>query len=221
MTISSPALLTGPLILASTSPRRRALLERWEIPFEVIPSTVTEDVEGSIGPIEATTTLALRKAEAVPRNHRADLVIGADTVVEHHGEILTKPIDVADARAMLARLRGHWHRVVTGLAVMDPITGRREVSAVITRVKLRNYSDRELARYIASGEPMDKAGSYAIQGRGGRLVELIDGCYNNVVGLPLCELAVILRRFGWAPLLLHPVCTDQNGCPCPRVVNPG
>lgn len=221
MSRSSRSILTGPLVLASASPRRRALLEQLDVPFVVAPSRVSEDVDRSIGPVEATKALALRKAAAIARDYRDGLIIGADTVVEHQGEILTKPTDVADAKAMLVRLRGHWHRVITGLVGLDPITGRTEVSAVVTGVKLRDYTDRELARYVASGEPLDKAGSYAIQGKGGKLVEMIDGCYNNVVGLPLCELAVILQRFGWAPPIRNAVCTDQSGCPCPRLSSSG
>jgi|SRR5579875_2162318 len=204
------------LVLASGSPRRRELLARAGIPLIVIPSAASEDVSPRLGPIEVTQALALRKAEVVARSQREGLVVGADTVIVHAGQILTKPIDVTDAKAMLARLRGDWHQVVTGLAVVDTVSGRRETSAVVTAVKMRNYSDKKIAQYVASGEPLDKAGSYAIQGLGKQLVEAFDGCYNNVVGLPLCELVEHLGRFGYPLLAAGPVCVGPDGHPCPR-----
>ncbi len=146
----------------------------------------------------AVASLALRKARAVAGRHASGLVLGADTVVVIDGEPLGKPADPADAAAMLRRLRGRAHEVMTGVALIDAQSGREAAETVTSRVTMRDYSEGEIARYVATGEPLDKAGAYAIQGIGGALVAGLDGSRSNVVGLPLAATAALLRRFGLA-----------------------
>ena len=142
--------------------------------------------------------LALRKARAVARRHPSGLVLGADTVVVIDGEPLGKPADPVEAAAMLRRLRGRVHEVMTGVAVTDARSGRQAAETVTSRVSMREYSEAEIARYVATGEPLDKAGAYAIQGVGGALVAALEGSRSNVVGLPLATTAALLRLFGLA-----------------------
>jgi len=123
-------------------------------------------------------------------------VLGADTVVIHAGATLEKPGDAAEARKMLAVLAGEWHEVYTGLALVEPVSGNSLVEHERTRVKFRHLPPDEIEAYVRTGEPLDKAGAYGIQGLGAVLVERIEGCYTNVVGLPLARLAVMLREFG-------------------------
>jgi septum formation protein len=163
----------------------------------VEPSHVDETLDP--GPLAAAVaTLALRKARAVAARRRDGLVLGADTIVVIDGEALGKPADRAEAAAMLRRLRGRTHEVMTGVAVVDAATGHEAVETVTSRVTMRDYSDRELAGYVATDEPLDKAGAYAIQGVGGGLVAALEGSRSNVVGLPLEATAALLRRFGVA-----------------------
>jgi septum formation protein len=151
------------------------------------------------GPLEAAVAaLALRKARAVAGRRRSALVLGADTIVVVDGEALGKPSDRVEAAAMLRRLRGRTHEVMTGVAVVDAATGREAAQTVTSRVTMRPYSEAEIVEYVATDEPLDKAGAYAIQGRGGALVASLDGSRSNVVGLPLGATAALLRRFGAA-----------------------
>ncbi|HEY3314398.1 MAG TPA: Maf family protein [Bacillota bacterium] len=183
------------LILASTSPRRRTLLEQIGIPFEVVASEVDEKlIEGT--PVQQARALALTKARAVAASRRAGLVIGADTIVVVGSAILGKPMDRKEARMMLGLLAGRRHQVITGVAVVDAAGGREVVGHEETAVWIRSLSAGEIERYAASGEPDDKAGAYAIQGLGSLLVERIEGCYFNVVGLPLVRLDRMLSEFG-------------------------
>lgn len=183
------------VILASASPRRRELLARLCADFTVRPSEVGEQL--GPGPIaQAVARLALDKARAVAAGLTGGIVLGADTVVVIDGEALGKPADATQAREMLVRLRGRAHDVVTGLAVVDAATGASATDAVESRVVMAAYDDEVVDRYVASGEPLDKAGAYAIQGLGGSLVVGLVGSYSNVVGLPLAETAALLRRFG-------------------------
>ncbi len=207
-----------PIILASASPRRRALLRALNLPFTVAVSGVDEDaVDPALDPQTMVRLLARQKAEAVAREVRFGLVIGADTTVVLDELALGKPADPDDARAMLRRLRGRLHHVISGVAVIDAASGQTEVGAVITPVLMRDYTDAQIDAYVASGEPMDKAGSYAIQGLGGALVAEIDGCYNNVVGFPLCEAVALMARCGVALPLAGPICLLPDGAPCPRL----
>lgn len=189
--------MTGPtLILASASPRRKALLDSIGVSFKVQPARVPEAWDDSSDSEEVARDLALRKARAVAALQAEGLVVGADTLVCLDGVILGKPRSESEATSMLQRLSGKTHSVVTGVAVVDSRSGREEVAAEVTRVTFRTLSPAEIERYVATGEPMDKAGAYGIQGVGALLVARIEGCYPNVVGLPLVRLAELLSRFG-------------------------
>lgn len=188
------------LVLASSSPRRVQLLAMLGLPFIQDPSRAEEHMPGlpagSLDPADWALRQALRKARDVARRHRGALVIGADTVVELDGRLLGKPRDRDEAAAMLAMLAGREHRVASGLAVVDAGSGRAATGSRLTRVWMRPLSAAEIEAYVATGEPLDKAGAYAIQGIGATLVPRIDGCYFNVVGLPLALLADLLSLFG-------------------------
>jgi len=183
------------LILASASPRRSQLLARLGIPFEVRPVSVIEDVD-SANPAIAASRLARMKAEAARLAEPESPVLAADTVVVHEGAVLGKPRDAAEAREMLRRLRGRSHRVITAVAVI-PRGGR---AALLrhpeTEVTMRRYADEEIEASIARGDPFDKAGAYAIQDELLRPVASYEGCYCNVVGLPLWTTVELLRRAG-------------------------
>jgi septum formation protein len=204
------------LILASGSPRRRELLALLGLPFEIRLSGVSEDSRKGACPVEVARELAALKAGAVAGELRDGLVVGADTLVILGREILGKPADAAEAVRMLRSLRGRTHQVVTGVAVVDVPRGLRLSSAVASEVAMSDYSDQAIAEYVASGEPFDKAGSYAVQGLGGALVSSVKGCYNNVVGFPLCEAARLLGNFGVKPATSDPVCLLPSGEPCGR-----
>jgi septum formation protein len=187
------------VILASASPRRAALLEQIGLPFRILPSALGDDWEAAIPgeePEACARRLALAKAKDVAARLSRGLVIGADTLVVDRDRLFGKPRDRDEAQAFLRSLAGRTHRVITGIAIVDVETGQAEVEAAVTAVTMRSFGDQEAATYVATGEPMDKAGAYAIQGRGALLVESIQGDYFNVVGLPLALLATLLRRFG-------------------------
>lgn len=190
------------MILASASPRRRELLASICPDFTVVPSEVDETIE-PLPPEEAARSLALRKARAVASREGRGLVLGADTMVVMDGESLGKPVDADAARALLRRLRGRWHEVVTGVAVVDAASGREATTVVTSRVCMAAYPDSEVETYVASGAPFDKAGGYSIRDRGGALVDGLVGSYSNVVGLPLEATRRLLSDFGvpltWAP----------------------
>jgi len=145
--------------------------------------------------------LAQAKAQAAAQRHRDGLIIGADTIVVLDGAVLGKPRDEEEAVRMLKALRGREHWVHTGLALVEPATGQETSRVVSTKVPMRAYSDEEIARYVASGDPLDKAGAYAIQHPGFRpvVLECLQGCYANVVGLPLCSLVEMLEAWGVRP----------------------
>lgn len=185
----------GTLVLASASPRRRELVASLGIPFEVVASDVDETLDAVPLP-EAVARLALRKARAVAPARPAAIVLAADTIVVIDDRALGKPAHAEEARQMLRALRGRSHEVMTGVAVVDAATGQSAVETVISRVTMDAYSDDAIERYVASGEPFDKAGAYAIQGAGGALVVALQGSRSNVVGLPLTVTAALLRRFG-------------------------
>jgi septum formation protein len=188
--------MNSTLILASASPRRRELLAQAGYLFEVQASSVDESRRSGEDAIRFATRLAREKAQEVfaLRQSSADptLVLGADTVVVCDGEILGKPVDAADATRMLLLLSGRTHHVVTGVAV---VAGELlvEVAAEVTQVTVRTLSPQEIADYVVGGEPMDKAGAYAIQGYAARWIPRISGCYFNVVGLPLALVASLLE----------------------------
>ena len=184
-------------ILASASPRRSELLKQIGLTFEVFPSDVEEKVDNNLSPEEIAKSLAVVKAEYIAKKVGEDrLIIGADTIVVHNNNVLGKPKDRQDAYKMLKSLEGSWHEVITGVAVVD--SGNMSSDSVYekTRVKMRPLTDEMIYSYIETGEPEDKAGAYGIQGIGAVLVEKIEGCYFNVVGLPLMRLNSILAKFG-------------------------
>jgi len=184
------------LILASGSPRRRRLLACLGLPFRVVVPDVDEDAPSAadLTPEEMAETLAKAKALSVAQRE-SGLVLGADTLVVDGDTVLGKPRDAAQATAMLRNLRGREHRVITGLALVE--AGRPSlVDHVTTAVRMRPYGDDEIAVYIARSEPFDKAGAYAIQDEAFHPVASYDGCYCNVVGLPLWAVIRLLRRAG-------------------------
>ncbi len=187
-----------PLILASASPRRSALLSQIGLTFKIHPSDIVEpphNVYVNKPASEVTQELAALKAVSVTQHYNHGLVIGADTLVSLEGELLGKPTDDADASAMLSRLSGTCHEVVTGVALMDAATGQKHVWSETTHVYFRQLHAAEITTYIESGEASDKAGAYGIQGRGAAFVRRIEGCYFNVVGLPLASLVEHLSDF--------------------------
>lgn len=188
------------LILASASPRRAALLKQAGIPHRVILSDLqVEERTELINPAESAVYLALQKAQRVAAVLREGIVLGADTVVYHRGELLGKPADRNEARRMLHRLSGGRHSVFTGLALVDARTNKQESVFAETRVWMRALEDELIDAYVATGEPMGKAGAYAIQGKAAVFVERIEGCYFNVVGLPLYQLSLLLSRMEIKP----------------------
>jgi len=205
------------LVLASASPRRRELLASLCVHFLVENSGVPEENDPIESPAQSALRLAREKTEAVAPRFPDALILGADTVVVIGREILGKTVDTEDARRMLRLLRNRWHFVVTGLALIDSRNGRRAARYVETGVQMADYSDGEIEHYVNSEEPIDKAGSYAIQGLGGRLVAAIEGCYTNVVGLPVCEVAEMLREFGVHVPAAPAPCMDNAGRLCPRL----
>jgi septum formation protein len=187
---------TPSIILASNSPRRRELLRQIGVPFSVAPADVDEDIM----PGEAAETYATRvardKARIAAARIHVGIVIAADTIVVLDNEILGKPADSTDAARMLEKLSGRVHRVITAIVIKDAGTGRELEKSAETRVWFRNLSPVEIASYVESGEPLDKAGAYGIQERGALLVDRIEGCYYNVVGLPLSILVELLQEIG-------------------------
>ncbi|PSQ99426.1 MAG: septum formation protein Maf [Bacteroidetes bacterium SW_11_64_17] len=187
--------LSPPLILASQSPRRRALLDRLEVPFRVQVSPADETLTGAPAPPAAVQTLARRKAKPVSTDHPSALVLAADTVVAHDGDILNKPDDPAHAQTMIRRLSGTSHTVYTGMALVHAATDRTIATVEGTDVVLGALSEAEIEAYVASGSPMDKAGGYGIQDHAAPFfIERIDGDYYNVVGLPLRSLYTTLHQ---------------------------
>ena len=184
-----------PVILASSSPRRIELLKATGLQFEIQASTIDEEQISFVRPRERAIKAALLKATAVATTLKAGVVIGADTIVSLGNRIYGKPADRRSAELMLRSLSGQTHCVITGLAIRDVQHPTVLLDAVETRVRMRHISDEELQWYLNSGEPFDKAGAYGIQGLAGRFVEGVEGCYFNVVGLPLPRLIEMLSQF--------------------------
>lgn len=187
-----------PIYLASASPRRRELMEQLGLEFSVVVSNIDENEAAGekVSPGSLVEELSLRKAGKVAGDLNRGLVIGSDTVVVWRDRILGKPRDRQDAVEMLNCLQGDRHWVFSGLAVIDAETGKTHLSHEKTRVFFRAAGADEIKRYVDTGEPVDKAGAYAIQGLGSVFVKGIEGCYFNVVGLPLARLAAVLKEFG-------------------------
>ena len=188
----------GDFILASASPRRRELLRQLGLSFAVVRSTLLESNQGGMKPLVHATYFAESKAKEVANRYRHNWVLGADTIVVLGEEILGKPADFAEASSMLSRLSGQSHHVITGICLVHASMEVVESEWIETKVSMRSLSVEDIEGYVRTGEPMDKAGAYGIQGIGGCLVKRIEGSYSNVVGLPLCETLELLRRHGVA-----------------------
>ncbi|MCH8061547.1 MAG: septum formation protein Maf [Chloroflexi bacterium] len=196
------------LVLASGSPRRREIVKALDMRIRI---TVSDAVEGPPGPGEETSEYAMRLSLEKARSSRIEdegcLILGADTIVVHEGEILGKPADEVQAVHMLERLRGRTHSVITGVTLLDVDTGRHRSATRASDVVMRYYGDEEIKAYVESGEPMDKAGAYAAQDERFNPAAEIRGCYLNVVGLPLCDVIDIMAdmgvrarlKSGWTP----------------------
>jgi septum formation protein len=191
---------TRTLILASSSPRRQELIQTFQLPLRIQVSHVDESYIPGTAPADIVETLALRKALAVAERFASEsidgIVIGSDTIVVYDNQVLNKPVDDDDAMRMLTMLQGHTHQVFSGVACIDLKSGKQIIKYRRTEVTMRKLTTEQIRRYIASGEPSDKAGAYAIQGIGATLVDSINGCYFNVVGLPLSLLSNMLSELG-------------------------
>ncbi|RIX50541.1 septum formation protein Maf [Paenibacillus nanensis] len=195
------------IVLASSSPRRKELVAALDLslPVYILSTDSDETVESGWTPVQTVETLSLRKARAaldMLRQNKAhestpgDLIIAADTIVALDGEILGKPASDSEAEEMLRKLSGRTHEVYTGVVCLSARSEKTIVQHRRTSVQMRELSDKRIARYVATGEPRDKAGAYGIQGFGGALVEGIEGCFFNVVGLPLALLSDMLAQYG-------------------------
>jgi nucleoside triphosphate pyrophosphatase len=191
------------VILASASPRRAQILRDAGISFEIARANVSEGRKRGENAVAMTRRLAQAKAQIIAKKlgkkQLEAIVVGADTTVEVTGELLGKPRSFAEARKMLRKLAGRTHRVVTSVAAIRTTDHAQLIATETTRVRFAPLSADDIAEYVATGEPLDKAGAYAVQGIGGRFIERIDGCYFNVVGLPLARFYRMLIELGWGP----------------------
>lgn len=184
------------IILASQSPRRKQLLEQIGLDFEIIPSNFEENMEGEKFSPKLIETLAYQKAlEVSQRNDEQALIIAADTVVILGKDLLGKPKNEQEAKIMLQKLSNKTHKVVTAIAIIDKYENKTLINHAESKVTFKKLSDREIQDYIKTGEPMDKAGAYGIQAYGSIFVTKVEGCYNNIVGLPLNLLSEMLKSF--------------------------
>lgn len=184
------------IILASTSPRRKELMEITGLPFVVVPSPYEEDMSLKMSPKELVKHLAKGKAKAVADNYQQEIIVAADTIVVLGNKVMGKPGTEAKARQMLKQLSGKAHKVITGYCIIDSASGKIVTKAVETKVYFKKLSSSEITNYIRSGEPLDRAGAYAIQGLAALFVKKIEGDFLNVVGLPIQDLAQDLKKFG-------------------------
>ena len=207
---------TRRVVLASASPRRRALVEAFGTPIQaVIPATVEPPPHVGQTAEEYVLSLSLAKATEAAAQDRDAVVLAADTTVKIDDQVLGKPSGPKEARQMLGRLRGRTHRVVTGVTALDSRSGRSYSSSKSTAVSMRSYSDHDVEVYVSSREPFDKAGGYAVQDPVFDPAEAVDGCYLNVVGLPLCEVMTLLAQLG-APVRIRPGWRPPDRCDrCP------
>ena len=186
------------IILASGSPRRKELLGKLQIPFDVEVSGYKEDNNLKLNPLELAEALSAGKAEAVAERHKGEeaIIIGADTFIVLDNKILGKPHTSEKAKEMIKKMSGRAHSVITGFTIIDAKSGRKISKAVKSNVYFRRLTDEEIDTYIKTGEPLDKAGAYAIQEAGSILIEKTEGDYTNIVGLPLPSLIEELKNFG-------------------------
>lgn len=185
-----------PIILSSASPRRRELLALVGLKFIVDAGEYEEDMNTDLSPPELARFLSRKKAEDVAGRHKKAIIIAADTFIVFQGALMGKPRDEGEARAMLKKLSGKTHSVITGYTIIDTESRKRLSRVVETRVSFKRLTVQEIDAYVRSKEPLDKAGAYAIQGLGSVIVRKIEGDYFNVIGLPLSSLADSLKRFG-------------------------
>jgi len=184
------------IVLASQSPRRKKLLEQIGLKFDVDPSSYEEDMSLDIEPRKLAEFLSLGKAKDVAQRHKNSIIISADTIVVIGGEVFGKPKTPEKSKYMLQKLSGKPHSVITGFTIIDTETNKQISKSIETKVYFKDILEEEMDSYIASGEPLDKGGGYAIQGMGGLFVEKIEGDYFNIVGLPIIALAEELENFG-------------------------
>jgi MAF protein len=203
------------LILASNSPRRRQLIQLLGLPYEVHPADVDEAQFEGEDAESYVRRLALGKANAVAAQHHG-MVVAADTIVLYGKTLLGKPKDADDARAMLTCLRGRQHQVYSAITLVDTGSGRTLADLCKTEVPMRQYTDEEMEAYIASGDPLDKAGAYAIQHAGFNPVEALSGCYASVMGFPLCHVTRTLRSLHvWVAADVPTLCQEALVYTCP------
>lgn len=183
------------IILASGSPRRKELLSLIGLKFKVDVSDFEENLGLKLKPHELSKYLSFEKARAVAHNYKNAVIIAADTFIVFRGKLLGKPHTEKEAMRMLTLLNGKSHSVITGYTVLDTNTGKKSSRSVETKVWFRNMAEDELRAYVRTGEPLDKAGAYAIQGIGSLIVKKIEGDYFNVIGLPVASLAATLKKF--------------------------
>lgn len=188
------------LVLASASPRREEILKKLNLKFTIVPAKIEEDSFDAADPVELVKTLALEKAKTVSKLVEDVLIIAADTVVVQNGQILGKPEDELEAKKMLRQLSSRQHQVITGLTVLNSQTEASLVEYNITDVTMGKISEKEIENYISTGEPLDKAGAYAIQGFGGLFIKEIKGSYYSVMGLPIHQLKELLNNFNYGIL---------------------
>lgn len=187
------------LVLASTSPRRLKLLTDAGFSFESIAPEYEEDMTLLLPPAELVKHLSRGKAESVASKVQDGILIAGDTIVVYEGEVIGKPYTESRAREMLRQLSGSVHSVLTGVTVLDTKTGETVSEAIEAKIHFKTLSDLEIDAYVGTGEPLDKAGAYAIQGEGRKFVERIDGDFVTIVGLPIARITEILRSFGIEP----------------------
>jgi septum formation protein len=205
------------LVLASNSPRRKELLALGGWPFEIIVSDTDESLLPDESPRDYVRRLAVEKARASSaRADASQVILAADTTVVDRDSVLGKPNDPADARRMLQQLRGHVHQVYTGIALLRLRDGNLLTDVCVTDVPMRTYSDEEIGSYVATGDPLDKAGAYAIQHADFQPVEMMRGCYASVMGLPLCHVTRLLKQMDMAQLANVPDnCQSLLNYECP------
>jgi septum formation protein len=184
------------IILASASPRRKELLEKLGLTFEVEPGNCEETLNSELEPHELVRQLSILKAKSVAAGHKNAAIIAADTIGLIGNKILGKPHTENEAWKMLRTINGKLHTVITGFTVLDTATNKIITKTVDTKVYIKKLTNREIEAYVKTGEPLDKAGAYAIQGLGSIIVERIEGDYYNVMGLPLNSLVEMLKEFG-------------------------
>ncbi|MGP8080655.1 MAG: Maf family protein [Dehalococcoidales bacterium] len=184
------------LILASASPRRKELLRKLGLKFEVDASDCAEEIDPALEPEELVRRISVVKAKSVASRHKNAVIIAADTIGVIGNTLLGKPHTAVEARKMLTQISGKSHLVITGFTVLDTAANKIVTKTVTTKVYIKKLARQEIGAYVQTGEPLDKAGAYGIQGLGAVIVEKIEGDYYNVVGLPLSALAEALKEFG-------------------------